>query len=333
MDCFPWDFQGAVRPVIVMRRTLVLMAVALLVGACGADDGADDGATAAEADTSSGDIGQVEQDTTDLGSDSDDGSSQDDASTEGEISLRFAVVAWEKVFTCNAPLSGLGNSGGVLSASDMRFYIHDVALHSSSTGDEVPLVLEEDGKWQGSGVALLDFEDKTGTCTNGTEDTRDVVIGTAPADTYDGVRFTLGVPAELNHLDVSTALPPLNISGLYWSWQGGYKYLRLDGETEDPSFRVHLGATECDIGGPGEFTCDRENLAEILLTGFNPDENVIVLDLAELLAGDDVNANTPDTPAGCMAGGADPDCYTVFDSLGITPASPQTAFRVGELAP
>ncbi|MEC9071325.1 MAG: MbnP family copper-binding protein, partial [Myxococcota bacterium] len=257
----------------------MLFLVGLLAAACGEDQGS--GPTGSDAD--SGDVNGAGQDSaiSDLDSaPSDAGLQEGGPPTSSTITLKFSVVAWEKPFTCNAPLSGLGNSGGVLEASDMRFYIHDVALHSSTTGEEVPMVIEDDGMWQGAGVALLDFEDKTGTCTNGTEETRHIVVGSAPADTYDGIRFTLGVPQELNHLDVSTAEPPLNISGLYWSWQGGYKYLRLDGETEDPSFRVHLGATECEIVGPGDFTCARENLAEILLTAFNPEANEIVLDLA-----------------------------------------------------
>lgn len=317
----------------MVRRTFMWLCLVALLGACGTDEGS--GLT--ESDASGGDpvVGDALVGDTSLADPlGEDGAGQDDGAANGLISIRFAVKAWDNPFTCAGTLSGLGTSGGVLSPADMRFYVHDVALHSSTTGEEVPLVMEEDGKWQGGGVALLDFEDKTGTCINGTEETRDVVVGVAPVDTYDGIRFTLGVPRELNHLDVATADPPLNVSGLYWSWQGGYKYLRLDGETlGDPAFRVHLGATECEVVGPGEFTCAQENLATILLTGFNPDENVIVLDLAALLAGDDVNANTPDTPAGCMAWGSDPDCYTIFDSLGITPASPQTAFSVEEASP
>ena len=48
-------------------------------------------------------------------------------------------------------------------------------------GSEVPVTLTQDGLWQVDDVALLDFENATGACANGTEETRDVVEGTVPA--------------------------------------------------------------------------------------------------------------------------------------------------------
>src|SRR5690606_39726454 len=52
----------------------------------------------------------------------------------------------------------------------------------------------------------------------------------------------------LNHLDASTAPSPLNFTAMFWSWQSGYKFLRVD--TADDTFRVHLGSTGCSSPGP-----------------------------------------------------------------------------------
>jgi cytochrome c peroxidase len=54
-----------------------------------------------------------------------------------------------------------------------------------------------------------------------------------PAGEYRSVRFHIGLDAKLNHANVATfaADHPLNpnLSGLHWSWQGGYIFLALEG--------------------------------------------------------------------------------------------------------
>lgn len=58
-----------------------------------------------------------------------------------------------------------------------------------------------------------------------------------PAGFYDRMRFQIGVPPAVNHLDPAQYGPahPLNpnVNGLHWSWQGGYVFLALEGAWQD----------------------------------------------------------------------------------------------------
>jgi hypothetical protein len=69
----------------------------------------------------------------------------------------------------------------------------------------VRAALRAEAPWQDRDVALLDFENGSASCTNGTPETRDAVVVMAPAGTYNGVVFTLGVPFSRNHEDLAKA--------------------------------------------------------------------------------------------------------------------------------
>jgi uncharacterized repeat protein (TIGR04052 family) len=121
---------------------------------------------------------------------------------------------------------------------------------------------------------------------------------------------------------------------LFWSWQDGYKFMRID--TAFDNFRLHLGSTGCVYGPtPGIVaSCARPNRAEVELDGFNPATNVIAADLGAALADSDLNANQPDTPPGCMSDPDDRDCDPILRNLGLhfsdgTPSpATQKFFRV-----
>lgn len=54
--------------------------------------------------------------------------------------------------------------------------------------------------------------------------------GDAPVGEYRGVRFDVGVPRDLNHLDASTQAAPLGVdSGMFWAWNPGYIFSRYEG--------------------------------------------------------------------------------------------------------
>jgi hypothetical protein len=87
---------------------------------------------------------------------------------------------------------------------------------------------------------------------------------------------------------------------------------------------MHLGSIDCAPPAPGQTTgsagCDFPNRAEISLEGFEPEKSRVVLDVAALLAGSnlDVNSDTPNTSLGCMSQKEDPDCVPVFNRLGLS---------------
>jgi uncharacterized repeat protein (TIGR04052 family) len=274
----------------------------------------------------------------------DGGVALDGALGDGKVTLSFEAKVGDAPFSCATPVM-VGTPASMVEPLDFRLYVHDVRLIDAN-GEDVPMVLADDGKWQYGGVALLDFEDKSGTCANGTIDVNKTLVGSAPAGVYTGVKFKIGVPFELNHADVATAPSPLNLSGLFWSWNGGYKFARIDargpamdggmggdagggghgGHGDEPGvFNIHLGSTGC-TGDPGSGTsvtaCAKPNIGEVVLTGFDPTKKKIVADFKALVAGSNLGMDMGGAP-GCMSGPTDPECPNVLSHLGVDPSSGQ----------
>jgi uncharacterized repeat protein (TIGR04052 family) len=237
------------------------------------------------------------------------------------INLRGVVGA--DAFQCGRSYRNIGTTQATITVSDFRFYVHNVRLVNAA-GDTVRAPLAKQAPWQDGDVALVDFEDGTGTCANGTPETRTEVTVLAPAGTYRGVAMTLGVPFSRNHGDLASQAPPLSLSRLFWSWNGGYKFLRLDmrvtqGDSAATGWVVHLGSTGCtgEAGAKAPTSCAQPNRAEVRLPGFDPAVDVIEADVAALLARSNVRMNQPQTAMGCMSAPNDADCGGLFASLGL----------------
>ena len=249
-----------------------------------------------------------------------------EAPSTDAVSLSFKAVVGDKAFACGQSYSGVG--GQTLLPADFRLYVHDLVLLTTS-GQQVPVTLDADGKWQSGGVALLDFEDRTGDCA-GTTEVNTRVQGTVAggAQTYSGLRFTVGVPFAQNHQDQAAAPSPLNLTGMFWSWQSGYKFVRIEGKTASGSaYLLHLGSTGCAKDGSGQVTsCTSPNRATVTLSGFDPARNTIAVDLAALLAGSDLSAS-----AECHSQSDKAACAPYFKALGrpfMEKPATQSAFRV-----
>jgi uncharacterized repeat protein (TIGR04052 family) len=259
---------------------------------------------------------------------------------ERDVTVRFHAAVGEQAFRCGSRFDGVGTSSATIQAGDFRFYVQNVRLIATD-GREVPLRLRADSLWQHENVALLDFEDGTGPCANGTAETRDVVVGAVPEGSYRGVRFELGVPFALNHADLATLPPPLSLTRLFWAWNSGHKFMRVDlrstpatpvpGDTAGPrTWMIHLGSTNCTPSQSATTVptaCAHPNRATITLEGFDPDSTTIVADLAALLAGANVLENQAKTAPGCMSSQEDADCAPLFASLGLPHA------KLGETKP
>lgn len=295
-----------------MTRNITLLSLGLMLAACGGGGG------------SSG------------GSDRDAGNEP----TPKNVNISFSAVAGDQPFACGTTYT-LGSADTDITLRDFRFYVHNVRLVTDS-GDEVAVTLTQNN-WQNGDVAMLDFEDASGTCA-GTAETNTTIQGTVPDDskTFTGVRFTVGVPENRNHLLNSEQPSPMNATGMFWSWRGGYKFMRLDvapvggGTRPDAStftaWNLHLGSTNCTETEP--YTCSNINRPEIELDGFDPDTSTIQLDYASLVANSNLGWDGGGA-AGCMSGTTDPECPEVFTALGLNLASGevdgtlmQTAFSV-----
>lgn len=313
---------------------LSLLVAALPLAAC-EDEGGSDG-SGASASSSSSSASSSSSSSGSGGAGGSGGQGGGGGSDAVPVALQFEGRVGAEVFSCSSPYPGLGTAATEVSISDFRLYIHDVRLHRANAA-AVPVVLDQDGVWQYHDVVLLDFEDKSGSCGNGTAETNGTVRGTVPAGEYDGISFKLGVPFELNHADAAAAPSPLNLSGLFWSWNGGYKFARIDSAVTAEGggpFVFHLGSTGCIDDPSGTVSsCDRPNVADIVLTGFDPLATKVLVDFAALVATSDLSVNVGGPP-GCMSGPTDPECLTVFEQLGIDISDgslhpeQQTFFRV-----
>lgn len=299
-----------------------------------------------------------------------------------EIAIDFEAWVGDEEFACGESYEGIGVTESTITPSDFRFYVSDVALIDED-GNAVPLELEQDGKWQYQNTALLDFEDGTNTCDNGTTEMNTTVVGTVPEGDYQSIQFTMGVPQKLNHEDAAIAPSPLNLTSMWWNWQGGYKFLRVDLETEEAistvpdnvrikqsdrdsaqpnifengdtqpqtdsthpdmhgdgehemkmnhradsnAYLIHLGSTGCsDSASSNLFSCANPNRVSVMLEDFDPEDNVVIADLAELLADSDLTTNDANTPNGCMSSPEDSDCQPIMQSLSLSAGDTEQEF-------
>ncbi|MDD4965088.1 MAG: metallo-mystery pair system four-Cys motif protein [Gallionella sp.] len=271
-----------------------------------------------------------------------------------QVALKFDAVVGTQTFACGQSYDDIGVTHSRITPSDMRFFVSEIALLNDE-GKEVPLTLAQDGIWQYQNIALLDFENGEGACRNGNTGLHTAVTGTIPVGHYRGVRFTLGVPFGLNHGDPTIAPSPLNLTSMFWVWQAGYKFVKIDmassglpqaaatlptSAVSSPKtpraagFSVHLGSTACAspslTSPPSE--CRNPNRVAVRFEHFEVNKNVIVADIASLLQDSNVDVNAPDSAPGCMSASNDADCATVMRAFGLSfndqPATPQRFFHI-----
>lgn len=269
------------------------------------------------------------------------------------VTVRFAAVINGKPFACGQTYENVGLTKVTVTPQDLHFFVTDVELLRKD-GDAVALALDQDGIWQYKNVVLLDFEDGTGYCRNGNSATHQGVSGVAPSGEaeYVGLRFTLGVPFDLDHLDTVSAPSPLNMTAMFWTWQSGYKLMRAEVATlrqrsatapiansksgrsgESNGFPVHLGSTGCraasNTSAPAQ-ECGHPNRVVVPFPEFKISSDIVVFDLGKLLEDVDLAKNAPNSAPGCMSSPDDPDCAAPFKALGLAwgnvQASPQTVF-------
>jgi uncharacterized repeat protein (TIGR04052 family) len=250
-----------------------------------------------------------------------------------QVSLNFAAQINGQPFACGQRYDGVGTTRSSITPSDFRMYVSEVKLLRQD-GSAVPVQLAQDGIWQHQNVALIDFENGTGPCRNGTTATNTAVRGQVPAGDYVGVELTVGVPFAQNHQDPTVAPAPLNSTAMFWNWQGGYKFIKFDTtssgiSTDKPAapnamgpvtrYSVHLGSTACagDSKTQAPSACQNPNRMTVRLNQFDRAKNTVVVDMGAVLAQANVDVNAKGTSPGCMSFLKDADCPPVMNALGL----------------
>lgn len=201
--------------------------------------------------------------------------------------------------------------------TDLRFYVSDVQLIDKD-GRETRLRLHDDEIWQRNDLALLDLEHGSAECVNGTGGINQALRGTAAEGEYIALRFTVGVPFELNHLDPLKATVPLDDAAMHWHWRGGYKFLRAGIRSADDSYWVHLGSTGCEGTIQNITHCSAPNRVTVQIDDLVPGRDGVVVDLAELVAPDALDDGTA---SDCSSGPSELSCVHAFDALGLDHAT------------
>lgn len=270
--------------------------------------------------------------------------------TTTSLTIPFAAKAGTTNINCGATMTGLGTSGDSGKISDFAFYVHGITLKTSD-GKSVTATLDDnDFQDPQYGVALLDFQDKTDACAGAAKTTNKEVKVKAAVDpaTITGIEFTVGVPEAANHHNASISRAPYNRSGLFWAWQSGHKFMRMDvnptnlvtklDATTTPTFNLHLGSIGCtgDATTGQVVTCTSPNRPSIKLDGVKvtgTTTSTVVLDYAKVIAGTNIDIDTGGA-VGCMSAQDDKDCPTIFNNLGLphllgsTTGTTQQAFSV-----
>lgn len=197
--------------------------------------------------------------------------------------------------------------------SDLRFFVSEIALIDSQ-GRAHALALHHDLQWQQDDLALIDLENNTGSCDNGTTDVFAYLVGSLPPGDYDGLRFTVGVPFDRNHANPLTAAAPLDDPAMHWHWRSGYKFLRAGVTTLRDSFWIHVGSAGC-VGTVRDISeCRFPNRVSVEFENFVPGRDTVTVDLEKLFAGTDL---TDGVPGDCSSGPPEETCIAPFSALGI----------------
>lgn len=271
-----------------------------------------------------------------------------------KVAIAFAAVNGTQPVSCSKPITGLGTTSRTAKLTDLRFYVSGVQLLRKGGGAvNVKLPKSQWSYTKGkSAVTLIDLENGAGDCvTDGTKAMNAFVKGTVPKGKYVGVRYSVSVPENLNHTDITAVPAPLNSTAMAWSWQYGRKFMKIevsqDGEPAWSSkiFYIHVGSTDCK-GNPAageKASCGFPNRNQVTLKKFNPAKQKIAIDFKKLFGG--VNVAGSDmggmggsggmdmemSMSGCMSATTSPDCAPIFKTLGLelgtTKMTKQTAFR------
>ncbi len=238
------------------------------------------------------------------------------------VTIRFKAKVGAQDFKCGTAYPDQGSTNETVEPRDLRLFVQDVQLLDEQ-GTAHPVTIDERSPWQAAHVALLDFEDGTGACTNGNANLNDRITGKVDPGTYTGIVFTNGVPEEINHADPATSPPPLTAGGMTWGWLLGHLFIKAEmtstGDAGVGLGLLHLGSVGCTNSADGgqsnpnqgpTMPCKQPNRNQVRLTGFSPETSAIVLDVGTIFAGVDLTANSM-----CHSMGA--SCPTMFESVGL----------------
>jgi uncharacterized repeat protein (TIGR04052 family) len=191
----------------------------------------------------------------------------------------------------------------------LQFYIHGVEVNTSKNGWQ-PWMMTTNSN-QASNVALLGEKCNE---NQGSSNWELELVSLDSSVEITDIRFTLGVPFELNHLNPLTQPSPINDSSMFWGWRGGHKFMRVELVSQDDDWLFHLGSTGCKALSPvraPKSECLHPNRVKVSLP-FTDKALALKFDLAVLLR--DI-ALTRDNS--CQSAADEESCKVLFRNLNM----------------
>ncbi|WDE06188.1 metallo-mystery pair system four-Cys motif protein [Thalassomonas viridans] len=227
-------------------------------------------------------------------------------------------VYQQQLLGCNEFFSHGGESWRY---RQLQFFISDVQVTTQAGGGELNTASGQEkhawqtlplleNRFQSNQLALLGES-----CADNQPGQGNWQLQPDPAFDLSGVtriRFSLGVPFALNHLNPLTQASPLNVPSMFWVWRTGHKFLRLEMASDRDNWLFHLGSTGCAAPSPVRAPaqeCRQPNRFQFEFA-LNGDKPELVLDLSALLT---QVALTQDTS--CQSAQDNPHCQQLLANL------------------
>ncbi|AZQ83270.1 metallo-mystery pair system four-Cys motif protein [Colwellia sp. Arc7-635] len=232
-------------------------------------------------------------------------------------SMKVQLLWQDESLNCQSTFTA-GQENNTWFIEQFQFFISDIQFGSDSSGWQ-PAKLSKTA-FQTGGTALLGTNCSTAqkdiTSTNQgnwkIEFAADMVM-----NERNRIRFTLGVPFESNHLNPISQQSPLNLSSMFWVWQTGHKFLRLELAGNNKQWLFHLGSTGChsaSVMRAPKKACRYPNRFDFDIPIANNDDGQLILnvDLAALLQ--DVSLTTT---SNCQSEADSVNCQQLFSNLSL----------------
>lgn len=231
---------------------------------------------------------------------------------EQKTVLSFNPVVNNDVLRCN---SEYGSENQRWQLSQLQFFVSNIRLVHGESEQRMSVIAEAD---HSNEVALVGIDCEANNDENGQEQGNwriplDATDTAFDVNNAESIRFDIGVPFHLNHSNPLTADFPLNQSDMFWTWQMGHKFFRLDTLSGDGGWAFHLGSTGCkspSVMRAPDNVCRFPNRVSVELPV--KDSHEVLVDIGALIDGLGLNGDNR-----CMSGKEQQGCKVVMPRLGV----------------
>lgn len=171
--------------------------------------------------------------------------------------------------------------------SQFWFYLSSLEVKSDKGWRPISL---QTTKWQTDGVALIGQH-----CRDNQSQNLQLALIDALPDKISAISFKIAVPFNLNHQNPLRAQGIFDNGNMFWTWQQGYKSLRLDLDNHSgEGWAYHIGAVGCNspsaMRAPKQ-QCREPNHINVLIEQFDKNK-AIKVDIGRIVQGIELGAST-----------------------------------------